>query len=135
MVATELVFGFDEVIADDAKFVARFEADIFAINSEFTVIGTGDDFAIVGGRVAVVTIDVVFGAGKFDGLIGAGINSKEAASECLGHMSVVIIVIGDIETRERIKNLSNDSLVCDIVITADENEFIDENVNDEANAD
>ncbi len=135
MVIAELVFGFDEVIADDAKFVTGFEADIFIVDSKFAVISARNNFAVIGGRITVITIDIIFGAGKFDGLIGASIDSKETAGERLSHMGVVIIVVGNIEARERIKNLSSDSLVGNNVIVVGEDEFIDENVNDEAKAD
>ncbi len=134
MIATELVLGFDEIVADNTKFVARFKANVFTVDGKFAVISTRNNFAIIGGRVAIIAINVIFGASKFERLVGAGVNGKETAGKSLSHAGIIIIVIGDIETGERIENLSRDSFVAGIVVVASEDELIDENIGNKTKA-
>ena len=86
------------------------------------MMGAKEDFAIVCGWIAVVAVNVIFGAGEFYGLIGAGINSKKTASKSLGNVGITIF-IWDVEAREGIKDFGSDGLD-GIIFGGDGNEFI-----------
>lgn len=126
-VFAELVFAFDEVIADDAEFVAGIELDVLAVDGEFAVVGAGLDFAIVDAWVAVVGVFVAVGAGEFDGLVGASVDGKEAASKRKRHVFGVIVVISDAEAGEGIENLAREGLGDD-GLGWGEDKFVDDDV-------
>ena len=86
------------------------------------MMGAKEDFAIVCGWIAVVAVNVIFGASELYSLIGAGINGKETASKGLGNVGIAIF-IWDVEAGERIKDFGSDGLD-GIIFGGDGNEFI-----------